>query len=436
MLGKLKSRDLKAFFAACPQSFRIFRKLRRNRTFWRPARLGKRPAWKSSFGSQTPQLYNKRMDMQTTTCGQCGQLWSPEGPAADATCPHCGAPVAVEPLTPPTPRRWWENSISMLASIIFHIGLVLALALWTYGGSGVAGTEEEVLIGQLPGETLTEHQEQQLQAEAVEKEAEAAPLDEPLLEVEPAATLRDASSDALPVTAPSASGATLGGLEFDVAVPGAGGSGGDWEGLIQNLQRNGLDIVILFDSTGSMGGEIGQVKGQIERIGGALLKLVPKAQISLCTYRDEGDDFVVRGIPLSGDIQQLARFLDSVHADGGGDHPEAVHEGLAWAVRQNQFRPRARKVILLFGDAPPHREYLQVCLALASDFRRQHQGLVSTVTCHSIRPLPEFVQISQAGGGESFLTTDERQIMAQLMVLVFGSEHRAKVLEAFKLLGR
>jgi hypothetical protein len=34
------------------------------------------------------------------------------------------------------------------------------------------------------------------------------------------------------------------------------------------------------------------------------------------------------------------------------------------------------------------------------------------------------------------LTSDQRQIMTQLMVLVFGSEHRAKVLEAFKLLER
>ena len=36
--------------------------------------------------------------------------------------------------------------------------------------------------------------------------------------------------------------------------------------------------------------------------------------------------------------------------------------------------------------------------------------------------------------GEAFVTADERQIMTQLIVLVFGSRHRAKVMEAFKLL--
>ena len=40
-----------------------------------------------------------------------------------------------------------------------------------------------------------------------------------------------------------------------------------------------------------------------------------------------------------------------------------------------------------------------------------------------------------AGGGEAFLTSDRRQIMTQLMVLVFGSKYRSKVIEAFRLLG-
>ena len=61
---------------------------------------------------------------------------------------------------------------------------------------------------------------------------------------------------------------------------------------------------------------------------------------------------------------------------------------------------------------------------------------MSTVTCRSRQPLPEFYEIAMAGGGEAFLTTNEREIMTQLMVLVFGSQHRQKVLEAFRLMER
>ena len=70
-------------------------------------------------------------------------------------------------------------------------------------------------------------------------------------------------------------------------------SGGSWDGMLQSLRRHGLDIVVAFDSTGSMQGEINQVKRQIGRIGSTLLTLVPKTRISICTYRDQGDEYVV-----------------------------------------------------------------------------------------------------------------------------------------------
>jgi Mg-chelatase subunit ChlD len=239
----------------------------------------------------------------------------------------------------------------------------------------------------------------------------------------------DIDSAAMPST--SGSGFDLG------AVSAAGGGGGGGFGdMVTQLRRNGLDIVIVFDSTGSMGGEINQVKSQIKRIGNALMNLIPKTRISVCTYRDTTDFYTVKGKELSNDVQSLADYLSDVTAGGGGDMPEAVQEGMKWAVANNKFTPSARKVMLIFGDAPPHPEDMQKCLEIASDFSAQQEGIVSTVTCRGPNgmPLPEFVEIAQAGGGEAFLTSDEKQIMTQLLVLVFGSKHRGKVLEAFKLL--
>ncbi|MBM4001322.1 MAG: VWA domain-containing protein [Planctomycetes bacterium] len=363
------------------------------------------------------------------SCDQCGHVLSADG----EPCPNCGTAVG-EPtgpgLVPIT--SWWEGSVSFLASIVFHTALVLILALWTYGGAGIAGSGENVLIGQLPGETLTRQDEQELSAEPVASESQAATAE--LMEIEPSAESTSlAGAELAAISAPSAGGGSAG-MEFDVAISGSGGSGGDWNGMIQSLRRNGLDIVIVFDSTGSMGGEIDQVKRQIERIASTLLRLIPKTQVGLCTYRDEGDEYVVRGLELTNDVSRMVRFLDTIDANGGGDLEEAVHEGLGWAATRNQFRGSARKVILLFGDAPPHRVHLQRCLQIASDFRRDQQGVVSTVSCRLGFRLPDFAEIAKAGGGEAFLTSDERQIMTQLMVLVFGSRHREKVLEAFRLL--
>ena len=210
----------------------------------------------------------------------------------------------------------------------------------------------------------------------------------------------------------------------------------EFERLVAQLKQNGLEIVITFDSTGSMEGEIQEVKRKIERMGSVLFRLVDKTRISVCTYRDQGAKYVVKGLPLTDNLGEIVKFLEDVSAGGGGDDPEAVNSGLEWSINQNQFRPKARKVILLFGDAPPHAADKDICLRLASEFRRKQNGVVSTVTCHSEQRLPSFIEIAQMGGGEAWLTRNEREIMSQLMILVFGSKHREKVLEAFDLLAR
>ena len=335
------------------------------------------------------------------------------------------------------PSSWLDNSISALGSFVFHFGLLLILAFIQFGGGGLDGAGEDVFIGTTPGTQLTSNQEGELQSEDAEKDDESEQLDDPADEVQPPSDpSEDGALSSDLATAPSFNSSS-GDFSLGKVSLGGGSSGaGNWDGLIKNLRRNGLDVVIAFDSTGSMKGEINEVKNQIKRIGNTLVTLVPKSRISICTYRDEGDDYVFKGLPLTNDIQEIDNYLSNIFANGGGDHEEAVQEGLRWSVENNKFRSRARKVILLFGDAPPHLEDLKTCLEIASDFSSQQKGVISTVTCRKNAPLKEFVDIAQAGGGEAYLTSNERQIMTQLMVLVFGKKYRDKVIEAFKLLDK
>ena len=386
-------------------------------------------------------------------CIHCGKPFTitSEQLGGRGACPHCqneirlpeaadGISEAAAPAEPPERFHWWENSISGLVSLVFHMVLMLVLALVTYGGTGGGGSGEGVLIGDVPSVVLSDGQQEELSTDVAPPSRAAMEADE-MLEVQPPVNLSSASTtdEPLAVASPSLSGGESGSFDLGTVSIGGGGGGaggGNWDGLVQSLRRQGLDIVVCFDSTGSMGGEIREVKEQIRRIGDILIRLIPKARISICTYRDEGDEYVVKGLPLSNDIQEVARYLADIEADAGGDRPESVHEGLRWSVTKNVFRDNARKVILLFGDAPPHSGDLDECLAIASDFARQQKGIVSTVTCRSPIRLPEFVDIAQMGGGEAFLTTEERQIITQLLVLVFGSQYRDKVLEAFKLMER
>jgi hypothetical protein len=382
-------------------------------------------------------------------CVHCGGEFSIKADdlGGTGTCPHCKGQIALPKPAGQQPAErhhrgrplaWLDGSISGLASLVIHMTIFLVVALWSIeGGNGGVGEGEDVLIGLLPTQELSESPEEQLSAGEVQKE-QTTDLDT-MIEVDAPTTAAAsaASSDGdLSLTTPSPSGGEAGGFDLgNVQIGGgAAGGGGSFEGMVGTLRKTGLDIVLCFDSTGSMSGEISQVKRQIQRIGQTLTKLVPKARISICTYRDDGDEYVTKGLPLTGSIQDVSDYLERISAGGGGDHPEAVDEGLYWSVNQNNFRPAARKVILLFGDAPPHPEKLKRALEIAGDFRSKNKGIVSTITCQSTTPMPEFYEIAAAGGGEAFLTTDQRQIMSQLMVLVFGSRHRDKVLEAFKLL--
>jgi len=197
---------------------------------------------------------------------------------------------------------------------------------------------------------------------------------------------------------------------------------------VQTLQNYGLDLVILFDSTGSMGGEIHEVKTKIAEIGTTLLKLIPQTMVGVCTYRDHGDVYVVKGIPLTKNIIQVQQFLNGISAAGGGDDPEAVLDGLQWVTRNSIFRASTWKIILIFGDAPPHAKDMKACVALVGDFRRTwKRAMVNTVSCGGYDG-EEFRQIAEAGGGQAFRISDHRKIMEELLVLVLGDRDRVRAI--------
>ena len=336
------------------------------------------------------------------------------------------------------PSRVMERLVSLFSALLIHTLALVPLALVPWGdfSDGEFGEGDQILIGQLSRQQLVQTPDEKLQDVEIESSLNESQSDSlesglfsPLAQDPLAAQAFDMSIGA-PV-----SGGTLSfnieSLNQDSVL--AGGRE-DFGKMITRLKKDGLDIAIVFDSTGSMQKEIDQVKNKIERIGNALFKMIPRTRISVCTYRDDGDEFVVKGQELTDQLGKVVTFLNGISAAGGGDDPEAVDVGLKWAMETNSWRRSARKVILVFGDAPPHADKVVDCQRLASDFRHQQRGVVSTVSCRRKKPLNSFTRIAQLGGGESFLSEDERQIMTQLMVLVFGSKHRRKVIEAFDLM--
>jgi len=119
-----------------------------------------------------------------------------------------------------------------------------------------------------------------------------------------------------------------------------------------------LDLMFTTDTTGSMADELEYLKKElgnvIERVAGENEGL--DIRLSVNFYRDEGDDYVVRDFPFSGDVDEVLLQLDQQFSDGGGDYPEAVHTALANSVSDHEWREDAVKLLFLTLDAPGHSE--------------------------------------------------------------------------------
>ena len=124
--------------------------------------------------------------------------------------------------------------------------------------------------------------------------------------------------------------------------------------------RSRLDLEFLVDATGSMGDEIAQLKTSLADIAGRIdaLPAHPDVRFALTIYRDHGDEFLTRTWNFTSDVSAFQKEIADVSADGGGDTPEDVQQGLHDALVKPSWRdPGTVKLVLLVGDAPPHLNY-------------------------------------------------------------------------------
>ena len=315
-----------------------------------------------------------------------------------------------------------------LLSLIVHLVLLIVcgLILLQDDTAGplvleLSSTDRESDDAQMSWTTLSiESQPVVLEIESTDQEL--AELSEDLSEID----LRKIAKPSLPIQ-----GDVMSAIHGSADLETPAGLSIEFVDKIYDARKNGIDIVIVFDSTGSMGSEIQVVKNRIGSIGRLILRKIPSARFSLVTYRDRTDSYLVRGIPLTDKLKDVERFIAGVQARGGGDEPEALAAGMTWAMSTLYFRPNSQKAMLIFGDAPPHR--LRECRRLASLFRETGHGRVSTITCRSPSPLPAFYGIAQSGGGDAYTLRNTRWLMEELLVMAFGREHREDVLKFFEL---
>ncbi len=131
-------------------------------------------------------------------------------------------------------------------------------------------------------------------------------------------------------------------------------------GTNQELPKS-LDLMFVVDTTGSMGDEMRYLTKEFDAIVSNVEKKHPNVDIrfGLTLYRDKGDDYIVRDFDFTADKNKMKKQLEKQSANGGGDYPEAMDEGIEKALEASWKAKDGVRMIFVVADAPPHDEKIK-----------------------------------------------------------------------------
>lgn len=109
------------------------------------------------------------------------------------------------------------------------------------------------------------------------------------------------------------------------------------------------DIVFVFDDSGSLGGEIADLKRKVTDLVSEIEAAAIDARYGLVTFKDR----VEVDLELTDDADALESSVNALTASGGGDFPEDNFDAIVEALGL-EFRADAQKVLIDITDAVSH----------------------------------------------------------------------------------
>jgi Mg-chelatase subunit ChlD len=184
-----------------------------------------------------------------------------------------------------------------------------------------------------------------------------------------------------------------------------------------------LDLVFVMDTTGSMRREVADLQANLVGIIRVLSRLASSLRIGFVAFRDRGEAYLTKTYPLErmndAHAAELVSFVNGLRAEGGGDDPEAVDEGLKAALAM-PWRADAQGRIIVIGDEPARQQ--GQAFRLAEQFKssspgRQAPRTVSAIyTGDSLALRPFFERLAAAGGGD--LSDHQGQMIESVLLSV------------------
>jgi len=126
------------------------------------------------------------------------------------------------------------------------------------------------------------------------------------------------------------------------------------------------DILLLFDTTGSMGDALSSAAAQVSAMTANIDTRLPDVQYGVAEVRDyplydtsstPGEVYPYKvNLPMTADRGAVNAAIAALKAKGGGDGPEAYGGALSAATDGAGFgwRPGARRLVIMIADNVPH----------------------------------------------------------------------------------
>lgn len=122
-----------------------------------------------------------------------------------------------------------------------------------------------------------------------------------------------------------------------------------------------FDIVLSFDTTGSMKRCLDAVRGKMRDMLRTLKTDIPAIRLGVIAHGDYDTDhtYTIKHEDLTDNVERLCRFVTSVKGTGGGhmnNLDEAYELALLYTRTKMSWRPNSNRVLVMIGDCRPHEK--------------------------------------------------------------------------------
>ncbi|MCL2697309.1 MAG: VWA domain-containing protein [Oscillospiraceae bacterium] len=155
-----------------------------------------------------------------------------------------------------------------------------------------------------------------------------------------------------------------------------------------------LDLLMSYDTTGSMAQVIGAVRRNIESFVKEIHILDADIRIGIIAhgdYCDKDNPYTIRAVDFTKDTAQLVRFVRETKDTYGGDADECYELALKTARTEFSWEAGRIKIFIIIGDANPHKiGYKYESHTNTIDWKNE-TGLLAdmSVQIYAIHALPE-----------------------------------------------